>query len=102
MIGARAVETLLEHHPDRAREILHSGKPVGARLRILEKSRALGIADRSCKLDELERWATGARHNGVVALAASADYAQYRDILRSRAGLTDQQAIGSATAYQQH
>lgn len=81
VIGARPVESLLTHHPERAKKILFSGQLTGARGRLVARAQDLGVETLEVKGLVLEEHAGGAQHNGIVALAESADYVDFEGLL---------------------
>jgi 23S rRNA (guanosine2251-2'-O)-methyltransferase len=79
--GVRAVEALLRHAPGRIRRVLYRGAATGARGRVLDAARQLGLPVESASEAALERLVGDLRHQGVVAVSAPADYVPWNDLL---------------------
>lgn len=75
--GIRAVESLLDHAPERIREILMAGAPTGARGQLIERAERAGVLLRTVSPARLDEVADGNRHQGVIAMARPAEYADW-------------------------
>ncbi len=81
MAGPRAVEALLRHAPERVRKLVHAGPPSPVRDRILEYGRTQGRVIETVAPAALDRMAGELRHQGILAWAAPAPFAEWSDLL---------------------
>ncbi len=75
--GVRAVEALLEHAPERIQRIIYRGRLAGARARLLRRAKDLGIR---CEEGDPNAY-TKERSQGIIALARSAEYLPWSQLL---------------------
>lgn len=75
--GVRAVQALLEHAPQRIRQVMYAGELSGARGAVVEQARLMGVKLNAVQAKVLDERFEGVRHQGVMALVAPAEYVDW-------------------------
>lgn len=79
--GIRAIEALLDHHPERIRAVHYTGDRTGARGRLLDRLEARGISTQATTERALEDRVGELRTQGILALVEPAAYHPWDDLL---------------------
>jgi 23S rRNA (guanosine2251-2'-O)-methyltransferase len=79
--GIRAIEALLDHHPERIRAVHYTGERTGARGRLLDRLEARGIQTLATTERALEDRVGELRTQGILALVEPAAYRPWDELL---------------------
>ncbi|HSH41218.1 MAG TPA: 23S rRNA (guanosine(2251)-2'-O)-methyltransferase RlmB [Arenicellales bacterium] len=90
LYGVNAVQTALERHPERVRELWWDARRQGPRVKaVLEQAQRAGVPAQPAGRETLDRLSAGARHQGVVARADAPRPLDEGGLAALLAGLTD-------------
>ena len=80
LYGINAISVVVEHAPERVVRVLYHGARQGARGELLERAEEAGCAVEVARARQIEHYASGEQHQGVLAFVRPAPLVEWSDL----------------------
>lgn len=90
LYGINAISVVLEHAPERVQKVLYHGARQGARGILLDRAEAIGCTVELARSRQIEHYAHGEQHQGVLAFVHPAPLVEWHKLLKDA---LEQQAV---------